>query len=120
MLSSKWAFIFRHFWSNYQLFNDKTPRTADQFVNLCKGTLKGPQGNKLSIKDIKFDQIIPSLYALGGNLSGTGWFSVIDTHIFIGFFNENFQLSHNKEGLLSLVNTDNSTKFLITLGDVSW
>ena len=63
-----------------KLFNDKAPKTADNFRQLCTGKNKGGKtGENLHFKDSLFHRIIPDFMAQGGDIikkNGTGCDSI--------------------------------------------
>ncbi|XP_068719811.1 peptidyl-prolyl cis-trans isomerase D-like [Montipora capricornis] len=102
----------------FELFVDKCPKTAENFRSLCvghKGT--GPvTGKPLHFKGSTFHRIIKEFMVQGGdftNHNGTGGESIYGEK----FEDENFQLKHDKPGLLSMANSGpntNGSQFFIT------
>eukprot|EP00126_Sphaerothecum_destruens_P013955 Sdes_comp23920_c0_seq1m22031 len=102
----------------FELFTDSTPKTAENFRQLCTGDMGSGKetGCKLSYKFSPFHRIIPGFMIQGGDISkrdGTGGES-----IYGGFFaDENFDRKHNQKYLLSMANrgkNTNASQFFIT------
>uniref|UniRef100_A0A8C9GS77 Peptidyl-prolyl cis-trans isomerase n=1 Tax=Piliocolobus tephrosceles TaxID=591936 RepID=A0A8C9GS77_9PRIM len=72
----------------FELFNDITPRTCENFRSLCVGDKVGSRGKKLFYKDSIFHRIIPNFMCQGGDITsgnGSGVFFLIP-YYFIYFF----------------------------------
>ncbi|XP_057330366.1 peptidyl-prolyl cis-trans isomerase D [Microplitis mediator] len=101
-----------------ELFKDVTPRTAENFRQLCTGEKGiGINGKKLCYKGSIFHKIVPQFMIQGGdiiNFDGTGGESIYGPH----FEDENFKIQHSTKGLLSTVNKGkphtNNSQFIIT------
>mmetsp|Transcript_27978 Transcript_27978/g.55080 ORF Transcript_27978/g.55080 Transcript_27978/m.55080 type:complete len:273 (+) Transcript_27978:2-820(+) len=102
----------------FELFADKTPKTAENFRCLCTGE-KGV--GKTTSKPLKyagstFHRVIRGFMLQGGDFSrhnGTGGESVYGGK----FADENFKVRHSKPGLLSMANSGpntNGSQFFIT------
>jgi len=79
------------------------------------------------VKNTSFNRIVPSLYALSGEIAKAGseerflalkWIEGSANKL----VNENYNISHDSEGILSLVNNEEAgtSQLLITLGPVEW
>ncbi|XP_076897701.1 peptidyl-prolyl cis-trans isomerase CYP40-like [Bidens hawaiensis] len=101
-----------------ELFTEIVPKTAENFRALCTGE-KGTSpitGVPLHYKGVKFHRLIKSSKIEGGDITagdGTGGESIYGPT----FDDENFDLKHERKGMLSMVNSGpntNGSKFLIT------
>nr|XP_018904519.1 PREDICTED: peptidyl-prolyl cis-trans isomerase D [Bemisia tabaci] len=102
-----------------ELFKDITPKTAENFRALCTGEQGiGVKGKPLCFKDTIFHRAVPEALVQGGditNQNGTGGESIYGPF----FDDENFDIKHTKEGLLSMANTGkpntNNSQFFVTV-----
>ena len=98
-----------------ELFDEDVPLTCNNFRHLCTKGIKNK--NKSAYKDTKFNCIIKNFMIQGGdviNNNGTSGYSIYGKY----FKDENFNLKHNQEGLLSMANCgkdkNNSQFFILT------
>jgi len=103
----------------FELFNDITPKTAENFRGLCTGEYGYGKFHKkkLHYKGSRFHKIVEDQYVQGGDFiygNGSGGESIYGEF----FKDENFQRRHACAGLLSMANkgrNTNSSQFLITV-----
>eukprot|EP01135_Chromosphaera_perkinsii_P005687 Nk52_evm19s358 gene=Nk52_evmTU19s358 len=101
----------------FELFAHVTPRTAENFRQLCTGEFRSRvDGTPQGYKGCTFHRIIKDFMIQGGDFlkgNGTGKISIYGD----SFEDENFKLKHNEAGLLSMANSgpnSNGCQFFVT------
>lgn len=88
----------------FELFNNKVPKTAENFRCLCTGE----KGSDIHFKGNVFHRIIPGFMMQGGDITemnGTGGKSIYGHK----FEDENVWIPHTHPGILSMANSGPNT-----------
>ena len=117
----------------FKLHNDKCPKTCDNFISICQSRAKAKRPTTTGVchevvveptyRGTEFHRIIPQFMIQGGDFSsfdGKGGFAAPTTNEGKPTFeDECFDISHDREGILSMANrgkNTNGSQFFITLG----
>ena len=104
----------------FQLFDEDVPKTCKNFRYLCSYGLFNK--DKPSYQDTTFHRVIKDFMIQGGDITrgdGTGGYSIYGEK----FNDENFNLTHNQPGILSMANSGpntNNSQFFITTKKTPW
>jgi cyclophilin family peptidyl-prolyl cis-trans isomerase len=104
----------------FQLFDEEAPKTCKNFRYLCSTGLFNK--DKPSYQDTTFHRVIKDFMLQGGDITrgdGTGGYSMYGEQ----FDDENFNLTHNQPGMLSMANSGentNNSQFFITFKKTPW
>lgn len=100
----------------FELYVNHNPKTANNFLSLCKGD------KSLTYKNSPFHRVIPKFMAQGGDITngnGTGGMSIYGRN----FADENMTVKHLQRGMLSMANSGkntNGSQFFITFIPCPW
>jgi peptidylprolyl isomerase len=100
----------------FELYSNLNPKTAANFLSLCKGD------KKITYKNSIFHRVIPDFMAQGGDITngnGTGGMSIYGRT----FPDENMTVKHIQRGMLSMANSGpntNGSQFFITFIPCEW
>ena len=104
----------------FQLFDEDVPKTCKNFRYLCSTGILNK--NKPSYQDTIFHRVIKDFMVQGGDITrgdGTGGYSIYGEQ----FDDENFNLTHNQPGMLSMANAGpntNNSQFFVTIKKTPW
>ena len=104
-----------------ELFADETPKTAENFRQMCTGEFRRSSQPAGYLKT-PFHRVIKEFMIQGGDIlkgDGTGCISIYGE----SFADENFDLRHSGPGLLSMANSGpdtNGSQFFLTCGKCEW
>ena len=104
----------------FQLFDEDVPKTCRNFRYLCSYGIFNK--NNPSYQNTNFHRVIKDFMLQGGDITrgdGTGGYSIYGEQ----FEDENFNLTHNQPGMLSMANAGpntNNSQFFITIKKTPW
>ena len=105
----------------FELFADETPKTAENFRQMCTGEFMRGSRPAGYLKT-PVHRVIKEFMIQGGDIlkgDGTGCISIYGE----SFPDENFNLRHSGPGLLSMANSGpdtNGSQFFVTCGKCDW
>lgn len=105
-----------------ELFNDIVPKTTENFRVFCTGETRNAQGHAVGYKNCKIHRVSKGFVIQGGDFirgDGSGSATIYGPSTFA---DENFDMSHDEAGLLSMANAGpdtNGCQFFITLAPAS-
>lgn len=100
------------------LFGKTVPKTAENFLHLCRCDNQTSDGKKLCYRGSKFHRIIPGFMIQGGDIKDVGSESIYGGE----FDDENFDIKHASSGYVSMANSGentNGSQFFITVNKAS-
>lgn len=101
----------------FELYDDKCPKTVENFLALCSGENGTVDGKKLAYKDTKIHRVVKGAWIQGGDIgSGKGGTSEC---VWGGVFpDESLSFQHDQAGILSMANSGphtNGSQFFVTM-----
>jgi len=109
-----------------QLFNDVVPKTCQNFLLLCTGERGyNEKGLRLSYGETWFHRMMENSWIQGGDLrrGAASWDPAQSSAYFGEFDDENFGVSHDRRGILTMANRGrhtNGAQFAINFQENKW
>ena len=105
-----------------ELFSDLVPKTCKNFLALCKGDGRAPDGRTLAYAKTKIHRIVKGGWIQGGDViggKGDDGMSIYGPT----FEDESFMVKHDTVGILGMANTGrhkNGSQFYVSLDKLAW
>jgi len=105
-----------------ELFNDLLPKTCTNFLSLCKGGTRAPDGRELAYAKTKIHRIVKGGWIQGGDViggKGNDGMSIYGPT----FEDESFMVKHDGIGIVGMANTGrhkNGSQFYVSLDKLAW